>query len=189
MANLRFVLLLLGVMLCFNSWREFSLYSTGTSEPETVQLEALGSNEDISNIHLTVTDFIFADEYVFEEEEDTGKVTRAWIPLLLEGDMQELKQPKYPVVARVSGLKGNEQKLQSVFQRHQLTGVVVSNIAGLKSDEKQLMSTIVPGSDLSKAVIFDVDRSFPTAGSIAGFFFGGLALVGVFVWWQFFSGR
>ncbi|QDV19747.1 hypothetical protein Pan153_44150 [Gimesia panareensis] len=150
------ILFLLGIAATIFGVMESMLAFNGTSEPEEVTLTALGQPDGTDNVHLTITDFEYGEGVVFEEKKN-GDWNQIWIPLVLPGETWTER----PIVANTSAVK-NEVDLEQLVQRRSLTGVVTNISKGLGGEKKKQFNMMYPDVNLDEALVFQVDRRFPS---------------------------
>ena len=151
-----------GVIALGAGGRELNLWLTGTPTPRVMTLEEVGSDPAPSNVHVTITDFEFADRYVEEFYGRYEKIRYVWLPLNLPGAAPLSEGTPYPVIVRIGDMDDPEARLQEVISREQLTGILSVGVAGLgEHGEKELLRSIKRKS-LKQAIILDLDRPFPS---------------------------
>jgi len=140
---------------------EFYHWFNGREAPSVVSLEYLGSQQHPSNVHITVTDFEFADSYVEEYSRRSKKARCVWIPLNLPGATEFSPEPPYPVIVRVNDLEDHEARMQDVFSRTELTGMVTSGLTGISIDARNQLIKSTKQINLHEAIILEIDQHFP----------------------------
>ncbi len=151
-----------GVIALGAGGRELNLWLTGTPTPKVTTLDEVGSDPTPSNIHVTITDFEFADTYVEELYGREERIRYVWFPLNLPGAAPLSEGTPYPVIVRISNMDDPEARLQEVTSREQLTGILSVGMLGLgEHGEKELLRSIKQDS-LKQAILLDLDRPFPS---------------------------
>lgn len=135
---------------------ELRLLLNGTSQPQAITLSELGEQEDIANVHVTVSDFVVGKSLVVESKGD--RWTRVWVPLLEpDGSWSDR-----PVVAIVTGVR-SEAELPPKIGRPALTGVITDGaFISLDQRHREKFAERYPRIDFSNAITLHVDRRFPS---------------------------
>jgi hypothetical protein len=168
-----FLGLVFGVMLAAHAWQQWKLLSLGDPTPREVRLADLERDGPGDNIHVRVTDFVLAPNYVVEKKRGTWN--RVWIPLL-PADQPGRREVK--VIARVFDV-ADESQLQMFYHQTELTGLIVNAVWGLGSQEAERLKASYPGTDFSAVLLFDVGRAFPTREKVALLITGAAGLLSV----------
>jgi len=150
------ILFVLGLGATIFGVMESLLAFNGTAKPEEITLAALGEPDGTDNVHLTITDFEYGEGVVFEEQKN-GEWNQIWIPLVLPGE----KWTARPIVANTSSVKG-EADLEQLVERLTLTGVVTNISKGLGKEKKEQFTMLYPEVNLDEALVFQIDRRFPS---------------------------
>jgi hypothetical protein len=161
-----------GVGLTILGGSDVLLLLRGQAEPALLAVAELGRPGAIGNVHVTIRDFQPGNFTVIEQRNDTW--TRVWVPLL----KPDGTWPERPVVAYVTGVR-NELELAGALNKATLTGVITNGIQGLGRAQQEKFAPGYPNVDLSDAIAFHVDRSFPSAIPTLSMTLGGLLL---FIW-------
>ncbi|MBI1247630.1 hypothetical protein GC197_07245 [bacterium] len=177
MFRLRIAGIVIGVALCFYAFSEFRIYSSGTSTPQVLTMAEFDAESGIPNSHITLTEFDYGVDYIYEQDEKTRKFERAWILLTLP----EGQNTKRPVIAAFK-VDGTEDKLNSMLMASEITGVLTSGITGGSKIRNQVES-LIPGSK-DDVLTLQVDRGFPSIAVVLLSFAGGLGLLAGSVVWQ-----
>lgn len=165
------LILILGFGALIYGGFETAIAVQGTSEPEVVTLTDLGKKDGTNNVHLTITDFEFGENYLIESD-DTGRWKRVWFPLVLPGE----KWTERPVVAYATHLN-QETELNPLLARRSLTGVVTNVSQRLGSDQQEQFKKMYPDANLSGAIAFHIDRRLPSLFLMIPLTLLGLAMV------------
>jgi hypothetical protein len=175
------LLLIAGGFLIYLGVQEWQLSKSASAEPEAITLQALVARGPTGNPHVLVSNYdLDEDRLVYEAAENNAPTgwTRVWVPVAPSGEAQP-GQP-FPVQAVI-----RSKRVHSAPDVHLLQptvhGVVVNGIESLGREEKKLLEEVAPGTDVSRCLIIDDDRSPSNAGSLAGYLGGGgaLAVVGL----------
>ena len=163
------IALIVGLGLALYFGFELYLLSRGTAEPQPMTVAELGKKGALANVHVTLTDFQAAEQYLIEAEGD--RWVRVWIPLFTpDGNWTER-----PVMAYVTGVH-NDAELSAKLSRGQLAGVVTNGMQGFGKKQQEQIAPAYPGVDLSDAIAFQIGRSFPQAVVAIPLFLLGVVL-------------
>jgi hypothetical protein len=167
--------LIFGGILAVHTWQQWKLFSLGDPTPRTVRLADLERGGPGDNIHVRVTGFVLAPNYVVEKKRG-GTWNRVWVPML-PADQPGRRDVK--VVARVFDV-ADEGQLQMFYHQTELTGLIVNAVWGVGSQEAERLKANYPGTDFSAVLLLDVNRGFPTRENVALLIgaAGGLLAVG-----------
>ena len=158
----------LGLALYFGF--ELYLLSRGTAKPQPMTVAELGRKGSLANVHVTITDFQPAEQFLIETEGD--RWNRVWIPLFTP----EGKWTERPVMAYVTGVQ-NDVELSAKIGGSELTGVVTNGMQGFGKNQQEQIAPAYPGVDLSDAIAFQIGRSFPSPLVAVPLFLLGVVLL------------
>lgn len=191
---MRFVLALVvgGGVLVFISVQDFRLSSASDVEPRQITCAELVANGPGDNAHIVMGEFLLCDfAFVYEEHGKTW--SKVWVPAVPLGGAFHLKllslldeqgnltedvpMPTDVKVIIKSSDVSNDRELSSMAGKDTLQGVVVNKIESLGSEEKKMLKESYPMVDFDDCWILEVGRRPATMAKLAGFFFGGVALM------------
>lgn len=167
----------LGVVFTFLGFRDFLHASKAGAEPDKLTAAQLIARGAEGNPYVEISDFMIGENFVYEEQQDTKRWNKVWIPF---GDEQEMA-PGTPVKAVLKSDRVKSQmELEGEFAKPVVRGMVMNAIESLGSEEKKILSGSYPGSDVSNLLIVDVSKD-PVAMKQKGATFGGIGLVALLV--------
>jgi hypothetical protein len=168
--------LLGGVIVLFIGWEEKRLLDKGTPQPERITLAALVAKPTIDNVHLTLTDFDWGHEYVYEEKK--GSWECIWFPVV-PPDHEDGKQPNNPVIRVVikSTKVRNPADADRLADLDEVTGVITNDIASMGSGAAAKLGEGYPGANFRSAIVLHEGRSFPTPEMVNLLFGSGVGLL------------
>jgi hypothetical protein len=179
-----FIALFAGGMLGYFGWQEWTLFSSGSATPQSIPLADLAANGPGKNVHVTVTNFTFVPKVGIYEEKN-GAWQSAWFPVVVPGE------PTKAIVVKNFKVKNESQVeayVESASSSQALTGIITNSIRSLGTEETAKLKNMLPGVDVSKTLVLEEGRSFPSSGSVFGLLGGGILLILVglgfaFGWW------
>jgi hypothetical protein len=179
-----FISLFVGGMIGYFGWQEWTLFSSGSATPQSIRLADLAANGPGKNVHVTVTDYTFIPQVGIYEEKN-GVWQSAWFPLVVPGD------PGKAIIIKNSKVKNDNQVtayIEAASRSQSVTGIITNSIRSLGTEETGKLKNMLPGVDVSKTLVLEEGRSFPSSGFVFGLLGGGalLILVGLgftFGWW------
>jgi hypothetical protein len=177
-ARIGLAFLVIGGVLIYFGVQEWQLAKSASAEPEAITLLALVARGQTGNPHVLVSNYeVNENGLVYQPGENAAAGwSRVWVPVAPSGETEPGKP--FPVRAVI-----RSKRVHSVADVHLLTptvrGMVINGIESLGSEERKLLEEVAPGTDVSRCLIVDDDRSPTNANSLLGHFGGGAALVAV----------
>jgi hypothetical protein len=167
--------LIAGGIVGLLGWQQRTLLQQGSATPQQIRLADLTARGPGDNIHVTVTDFVFGEQYVVEKK--GSRWNRVWIPMFPAeqqggGDIKVLMKTFHIA---------DEGQLAGFYGKQTLTGVITNSIHSLGSGETEELKKAYPGADLSSVWIVEEGREFPTEAGVTRMLVigGGLLALGV----------
>ena len=149
------ILFYLGLGTLLMGGYKSSLLVRGSADPERASIADIGNVNGTSNVHLTVTDFVFGKHIVTLK--DDGSWRRVWIPLLLpDGSWPDRK-----VVVHSNHID-NPAQLNAVMKRKTVTGVATNFFQSLGTNQQEQFAAIYPSVNLSGAIALELDGTMPS---------------------------
>ena len=110
--------------------------------------------------HIQLTEFVFEKGYVVEES--SGSWTKVFVPIFGKGD----EQPQEILAVVESWDIGNEDQLQHLLQREQVSGILSADRSEFGYTAGPLLQKANPGIMLSRAWRIQFYSSVPALASI-----------------------
>lgn len=168
----------LGAVFTFMGFRDFLHASKAGAEPDKLTAAQLIARGAEGNPYVEISEFMVGENFVYEEQQDTKRWNKVWIPF---GDFQEMMTPGTPVKAVMKSDRVKSQmELEGEFGKDVVRGMVMNAIESLGSEEKKILSGSYPGSDVSNLLIVDVSKD-PAAMKQKGATFGGIGVVALLI--------
>lgn len=177
---IRFILAIgvLGAVFTFMGFRDFLHASKAGAVPDQLTAAQLIARGAEGNPYVEISSFEIGDNFVYEEQQDTKRWNKVWIPF---GDAQEMMTPGAPVKAVMkSDRVKSEMDIGGEFGKAVVRGMVMNAIESLGSEEKKILSGSYPGSDVDNLLIVDVSKD-PAAMKQKGATFGGIGLLALVI--------
>lgn len=143
-------------------WQEQTLASLARPTPQRMTLQQLVAQGPGDNIHVTVTEFSFAPDWVFEERQ--GKWTRVWIPLHPGTDAADADE--FQVIARTADAP-DEAAVEQFYRQTELTGLIVNSIHRLRSPELIVLEREYPHIEAAQILVLDTSRRLTSPETLA----------------------
>jgi hypothetical protein len=188
MMRLRFgiALVVLGGMLAYFGYREFSLASTASAAPQDLTLEQLAARGPGGNPNVRLHDFTLGKDFIPYCEDGGSRWSAVYIPALPQSTDRKVGVPAKVIV--LTNSVRNEDQLEGFRARATIQGLVSNDVIDLDPEDKEELAASYPGTDFNKCVIVHEGRQ-PTEGTTVLLMLGGgvgLALVGVMLLGSFF---
>jgi hypothetical protein len=178
MGRLGLFALIAGGFLCFFGYKESTLGSGMTKDPEEMTLAQLIQRGPEGNPHVKIRDFSLGSNFVYEEK--SGKWNMVYIPASprpAQVPPGVPVDPTGPVQAIImTGKVNNETELVTLALEPGLTGLVVNRIKSLNKEQKKLLSEKYPTTDFDKCIIFNHGRTVIAPWVSMGMMVGGALL-------------
>ena len=190
----------------FNHWRLAQKCEPTPSEITIATLFEEGP-DGIENAHVTLSEFMPSDGFVYQTEDDKPSVwTHVYVPVtefdsdygrelilksigaelagqdtIADDQLPTMRPDEVRAILKLTGSDCRNLRLQTALAREKMTGVVINQIDLLNSDTKRLLKELVPGFDSSDMAVIEIGRDVPSSGNGMAMLGGGglLALLGV----------
>ncbi len=183
--------LVLGVLLCYNGWKDLRINDGASATPEEVSLQELITRGPNSNPNIILTHYSACPNYVFEEMEDKKSWATVWVPVVpteegAGGPQNPPEKVKAIVVCHNIYL---QRELDLRMSRPKLKALVKNRIESLDSSERQLLQKQYPKTDFRTCLIIEdggtLEHSqlgwYTLAGGVL-FVFLSAGLIGYALW-------
>ncbi len=151
--------LIAGGIVTVLGWQDRTIRSLGKETPKDISFAELARNGPGDNVHVTVHDFEFGENYIYEEKK--GSWSRVWIPMFPPGERGEIK-----VLLKTFSVK-NAGELQNRYGAiTHVTGVITNSIHSLGSAEKNELVKAYPNANVDSVLVLQDDYSFPSTNAM-----------------------
>jgi hypothetical protein len=171
------VLLLLGLLFVGASVVGYIQGANTKADPQQLTLQQLADNGYGDNAHVLLTDFRFADTFVYEKKDYGDFWEKAWIPLV-PADAEE-DPASFRVVLETDDVHG-DSNIEELAQQPKVQGVIWF-FDSLDSETQGLLESDFPETDFAKCLIVKQvelgEKQMPAATSLCCLVPGGLLLL------------
>lgn len=125
----------LGVVFTFLGFRDFLHASKAGAEPDKLTAAQLIARGAEGNPYVEISDFMVGENFVYEEQQDTKRWNKVWIPF---GEIQDMMTPGTPVKAVLKSDRVKSQmELEGEFAKPVVRGMVMNAIESLGSQRRE----------------------------------------------------
>lgn len=170
-------LIVFGCIVLFWGFNEWRLSSASGSTPQNITCAQLEKNGPGANAYVHLTNFVITPGtyiYKYNKNNPSAAWEQVWVPVLPKdgayiqslailaatGQVNEGNFPKpknIKVIVRSKNL-ANQNDVENLNRRGNVTGVVVNKIESLSNEERNHLQASYPGSDISQCWIVDDGR-------------------------------
>lgn len=178
------VLLIGGFALCLVGYQEYQLARHFQTEPRRMLAEDLIRSGAGDNLHVVLTNCVFAPEYVARSEPGGGPLTFAevWVPVRPWTDASWRTPEEVHIVFKSNHIDSYGKMSQVADELYQgrrvLQGMIINDVTRLKGKEREELQRKYPKANFDTCWILEDGRtpySWPGVMSMLG---GGVLLLG-----------
>jgi hypothetical protein len=167
-----------GVALLAVGVPEWRLGRGVSPAPERISLKELIARGPEGNPNIILTDFEFADKYVYETR--NGAWTRVYVPVMPKDEAvpvpEQLRHAVKIKAVLVSPNVHREEDIVTVLGEPELPALVTNRIRSLGAAEGELLRDAYPWIDVQHCLIIEEGRA-PMSGGFAAILIGGGVLL------------
>jgi hypothetical protein len=164
---------LLGGMLLFFGYQEWTLASASSAAPQDLTVDALLARGVEGNSHVRLHDFVLGENFEFTQYEHSADTDVVYIPALPKAADKRAAAAKVIVITNHAR---NEKEFDQFRARATLSGIVLSG-KDLEPEFKRSIAEDYPGTDFNKSILLQEGREPKQASTLVLMIGGGVGLL------------